>query len=304
MELRQLRYFAVVAEELHFGRAAARLHMTQPPLSTQMRHLERELGLDLLRRSTRRISLTPAGEHFYRRTVALLAGLDAAVEETREADAGQRGILRVGFVSSANYTLLPTAIRRFREGRPSVELALRPLTTSEQVEALHQGAVDIGLIRLPTVGTGLRLETVFVESLIAAVPHEHPLAIRAEIGVEDLAGEPMVFFPYGSMPGFVGQVLEMFDAAIGERPNIVQQVIHHETALGLVAVGVGVTILPASAARTATSEVRCIPIHPSPRSELAIALRPSERSPAVAYFVQCVRAFSDDTPLGAASLPK
>lgn len=297
MELRQLRYFAVVAEELHFGRAAARLQMTQPPLSTQVRHLERELGVDLLRRSTRRISLTPAGEYFYRRTISLLSALDSAVEETREADRGRRGNLRIGFVSSANYTVLPSAVRRFREARPSVELALQPLTTSDQIEAIHQGSVDIGLIRLPTVGTGLRLETLFVESLIVVVPHGHALADRADIAVEELAEEPMVLFPYGSMPGFVGQVLEMFDAVVGGPPNIVQRVVHHETALGLVAVGVGVTILPASAARTASPDVRCIPIHPSPQSELAIACRPSETSPAVDCFVRCLRAAASEPPL-------
>ena len=289
MELRQLRYFVAVAEELHFGHAAARLHMSQPPLSSQVRRLERELGLDLLRRSTRRVSLTPAGEHFYRRTVALLTELDRAVEEAQEADAGRRGMLRIGFVSSANFTVLPTAIRQFREDRPGVELTLMPLTSSEQIEALHEGAVDIGLVRLPALGTGLRLETVFTETLIAVVPRGHQLAGRDEIEPEDLVAEPMVLFPYRLMPGFVGQVLQMFDA-VGGRPNIVQQAIHHETALGLVAAGVGISILPASAERIATTDVRCIPIPSAPHVELAIARHPAQESFAADHFVECLHA--------------
>ncbi|MGY1746446.1 LysR family transcriptional regulator [Blastococcus sp. SYSU D00695] len=288
MELRQLRYFVTVAEELHFGRAAARLHMSQPPLSAQVQKLEHTLGVRLLERSTRRTTLTPAGELFLRRAREILAAADAAADEAREADAGRRGRLRVGFVGSANFTVLPPAIRAFRQDRPGVEVRLEALTSGEQVEALHAGTLDVGLIRLPALGTGLHLETLLTEELVAVVPDNHPLAARDGVGVEDLVGQPLVLFPYQPMPGFVGQVLEMF-AEVEATPQIVQQAIHHETILSLVAADIGLSILPASATSAPALGVRFLPIESSPLSELAIATRPDLDSPMVSFFVDCLR---------------
>jgi DNA-binding transcriptional LysR family regulator len=292
MELRQLRYFVAVAEELHFGRAAARLHMSQPPLSAQVQKLEHAVGVRLLERSTRRIALTPAGELFYRRAREILSAADAAGEEAREADAGRRGRLRVGFVGSTNFTVLPSAVRTFRQDRPKVEVRLEALTSSEQVEALHAGALDVGLIRLPALGTGLHLETILTEGMVAVVPDNHPLAARTSISTEDLLGQPLVLFPYQPMPGFVGQVLEMF-ASLEATPHIVQQAIHHETIFSLVAADLGLSILPASATSAPAVGVRFLPIDSSPRSELAIATRPDRTSPVIDFFVQCVRAAAD-----------
>jgi DNA-binding transcriptional LysR family regulator len=295
MELRQLRYFVAVAEELHFGRAAARLHMSQPPLSAQVQKLEHAIGVRLLERSTRRIALTPAGELFHRRAREILTAVEAAGEEAREADAGRRGRLRVGFVGSANFTVLPLAIRTFRQDRPKVEVRLEALTSGEQVEALHAGTLDVGLIRLPALGTGLHLETILTEGLVAVVPDNHPLATEASIRAEDLVGQPLVMFPYQPMPGFVGQVLEMF-AALEATPHIVQHAIHHETILSLVAADLGLSILPASATSAPAVGVRFLPIDPSPRSELAIATRPDLTSPVIEMFVQCLRRAADEHP--------
>jgi DNA-binding transcriptional LysR family regulator len=292
MELRQLRYFVAVAEELHFGRAAARLHMSQPPLSAQVQKLEREIGVRLLERSTRTIALTPAGELFYRRAREILSAAEAAEEEAREADAGRRGRLRVGFVGSANFTVLPLAVRAFRQDRPKVEVRLEALTSGEQVEALHAGALDVGLIRLPALGTGLRLETILTEGMVAAVPDNHPLSTQTSVSVEEMVGQPLVLFPYQPMPGFVGQVLEMF-ASVEATPHIVQQAIHHDTILSLVAADLGLSILPASETSAPTVGVRFVRIDPSPRTELAIATRPDLTSPAIDFFVQCLRAAAD-----------
>src|SRR5687767_10108543 len=132
MELRQLRYFLAVAEELHFGRAAEKLHMSQPPLTVQIRRLEKELGSELFDRTTRRVSLTPMGESFQKRVKAVLDDLEDAVAEINDVGSGRRGRLRVGFVSSASYTVIPEAVRRFRELQPRVDLMLRPLTSGEQ----------------------------------------------------------------------------------------------------------------------------------------------------------------------------
>lgn len=292
MELRQLRYFVAVADELHFGRAAARLHMSQPPLSAQVRQLEREVGVTLLQRTTRRVTLTSAGELFRQRAVAVLAAVEDAAQEAREADAGRRGRLRIGFVSSASLTVLPDAIRTFRESRPLVELQLHPMTSNEQVEALHSGELDLGLIRLPTLGTGLHLETVLVEEMVAVLPERHRLADQNDVGAEELVGEPMVLFPYQLMPGFVGQVLELF-ASAGVAPRVVQVAIHHETALGLVAAGVGLSVLPASARGMSVAGVRFLPIRSSPRSDLAVARPAGTTSPSATAFIACLHAAAE-----------
>ncbi|MGH3359773.1 MAG: LysR family transcriptional regulator [Nocardioidaceae bacterium] len=287
MELRHLRYFVAVAEELHFGRAAERLNISQPPLSTQVSQLERQIGVRLLERSTRKVTLTPAGLLFQRRAVALLADLDDAAQEAREADAGLRGRLRIGFVSSTNFTVLPPAVRRFRHARPQVELQLRPLASAEQIDSLHAGALDIGLIRLPALANGLHLETVLTESMVAAVPDDHAFTALDAVTADQLVAEPIVLFPYRLMPGFVGQVMEMF-AATGRSPRIVQQAIHHETAIGLVAAGVGISILPESATRLHAGGIRLLPIVSSPRSELAIATPSDQSLVTVAPFVSCL----------------
>jgi DNA-binding transcriptional LysR family regulator len=301
MELRQLRYFIAVAEELHFGRAAARLHMSQPPLSAQIRQLEHEIGVRLLERSTRRVTLTPAGELFHRRALAILGNVEDAVEESREADAGRRGRLRVGFVSSTNFTVLPIAAREFCRSRPRVELQLEPLTSGEQIESLHAGDLDVGLIRLPALDAGLHFETLLSEKMVAAVPDDHALANRASLAAKDLAGEPLVLYPYRLMPGFVSQVREMF-ASTGTTLRIVQQAIHHETVLGLVAAGIGLSILPASAEDAPTRGVRFVRIRSSPRSDLAIASRQEPHSPPAEYFIECLHRAAEGYRRGAASV--
>lgn len=147
MEIRQLRYFLAVAEELHFGRAAQRLHMSQPPLSVQVGRLEEEIGTALFERSTRRVSLTPAGIHLRMRAREILDDIDAAGREMREYADGLVGRLSAGFVSSANYTVLPGVVQLFRARRENVELALVPLTSGEQFERLRAGTLDVGIVR-------------------------------------------------------------------------------------------------------------------------------------------------------------
>ena len=152
MELRQLRYFVAVAEELHFRRAAARLHISQPPLSTQIAALEAELGVLLLARTRRRVALTPAGAAFLPEARAILAGVDAAATTARAIDAGLEGVLRVSFVGSALLSIVPGIVQRFRAARPLVQIALRERPTSAQLEAVRAGTVDIGLVRPPVAG--------------------------------------------------------------------------------------------------------------------------------------------------------
>lgn len=293
MELRQLRYFLVVADELHFGRAAERLHLTQPPLTVAIRKLETELKVQLFDRTTRRVTLTPAGESFRSRIQDAVTELDDAAGDVASVAAGLSGKIRVGFVSSASYSTIPEAIRVFRERRPRVELVLSPLTSGEQVEQLLDGELDVGVLRDPGEVPGLTMELVSAEALVAVVPDGHPLASRAEIRPQDFEGEPMILFPYRLMPGFVARVLRLFDEA-GLSPNVVQQTIHQETVLGLVAAGLGISILPESLRRFQMPGVVTRPIAGNPRTSLFAARRPNG-SPAVDEFVRCLGVHGSNT---------
>ena len=286
MELRQLRYFLVVADELHFGRAADRLHITQPPLTVAIRRLERELGIQLFDRTTRRVSLTPGGESFKRRVQDALAELDDAAGDVASVSAGLSGRIRVGFVSSASYTAIPEALRSFREQRPRVELVLRPLTSGEQIEQLLDGDLDVGLLRDPGQVPELAMQLVSTEDLVAVLPEAHPLAKNSEIRPEELSGEPMILFPYRLMPGFVARVLQLFDG-LQAPPRVTQQAIHQETVLGLVAAGIGASILPESVRRFQMPGVVTRPITGRPQTAL-YAARGVTHLPAVDEFMRCL----------------
>jgi len=287
MELRQLRYFLVVADELHFGRAAERLHITQPPLTVAVRRLERELGVQLFDRTTRRVALTAAGQAFKERVQAAVADLDGAAGDVADVAAGKSGKIRVGFVSSASYTAVPEAIRAFRQQRPRIDLVLNPLTSGEQVEQLLDGNLDLGLIRDPGDVPGLNLELLSTEDLVAVLPDTHRLAAVEEIRPQDLEGQPMILFPYRLMPGFVARVLRLFDP-LPSSPNVVQQAIHQETVLGLVAAGLGISVLPESVQRFQMPGVTTRRFVGRPQTELHVA-RPFGQSPAVDHFILCLK---------------
>jgi DNA-binding transcriptional LysR family regulator len=287
MELRQLRYFLVVADELHFARAAERLHITQPPLTVAVRRLERELGVRLFDRTTRRVTLTAAGQAFRDRIQVAVADIDDAAGDVADVAAGKSGKIRVGFVSSASYTTVPEAIRAFRQHRPRVDLVLHPLTSGEQVEQLLDGNLDLGLIRDPGDVPGLNLELLSTEDLVAVLPETHRLAAAEEVRPKDLEGEPMILFPYRLMPGFVARVLRLFDS-LPTPPMVVQQAIHQETVLGLVAAGLGISVLPESVQRFQMPGVTTRRFAGRPQTELHAA-RAGGGSPAVDDFVLCLR---------------
>lgn len=292
MELRQLRYFLVVADELHFGRAAERLHITQPPLTVAVKGLERELGVQLFDRTTRRVTLTAAGEAFRDRARAAVAELDAAAGDVADVAAGKSGKVKVGFVSSASYTTVPEALRAFRLHRPRVDLVLHPLTSGEQIEQLLDGDLDVGLVRDPGDVPGLHLELLSTEDLVAVIPENHPLARQEEIRPEDLQGEPMILFPYRLMPGFVSRVLRLFEP-LAVPPAVVQQAIHQETVLGLVAAGLGMSVLPESVERFQMPGVTTRRLAGRPQTELHVA-RPLHHSPVVDDFVACLKGHVPD----------
>lgn len=289
----------VVADELHFGRAAERLHISQPPLSHQIRQLESELGVELFHRTTRRVRLTAEGEEFRKRLDGLLDALDEAVADLHEVRAGRAGKLTVGFVSSASYSVMPWAVRRFRQLRPGVELVLTPLTSGEQVDQLHEGTLDLGVVRGGDATMGLPLQELYTEQLVACLPSDHRLATAAEVTPQQLAGEPMISFPAREMPGFVPQLWSIFSDPV-PFPKVTHRVVHQETALGFVAGGLGFTVLPESVSRFKPDAVRVVPISSRPATTMMIAQAP-EGFPAHTArhaFEQCLHSAADQARSG------
>ncbi len=285
MELRQLRYFVAVAEELHFRRAAERLHISQPPLSQQIRALEDELGFALLERTRRRVSLTPAGEAFLRDARALLGELEGAVATARRIDAGQTGRLRINFVGSALFSIIPPTIERFRAARPGVEIELHERPTVDQIRAVRAGTSDVGLVRPPIEDDGeLRAQTVLRERTVAALPAGHALASLSRVPLRRLAAEPLVLFPRDQAPGFHDLVIDSL-AGAGAVPRVIQYAPEMLTIIGLVAAGVGVSLVPASVRRLALDGVTYRPVAGAPLSELVAITRVGDDSALVRAFV-------------------
>jgi DNA-binding transcriptional LysR family regulator len=248
VELRQLRYFVAVAEERHFGRAAKRLRLSQPPLSAQIKGLEEELGVKLFQRSTRQVALTDAGRTFLERAEGILEAVEEAKEAAKGADEGVRGRLEIGFISSATLGLLPPAIRLFRERFGGVEIELRELTSAQQIDALYAGEIRVGLVRLPLRAPGLRFEPLQEESFVVALPSGHPLEALESVPLEAMVDQPLIFFTRQLMPSLHAQIVELFQR-VGAFPNVVQHAVHLQTIVGLVASDVGLAILPEPAKR-------------------------------------------------------
>src|SRR4051794_8236482 len=201
MELRHLRYFVVVAEELHFRRAAERLHMSQPPLSQQIRALEEEVGATLPSRNQRRVELTAAGAAFLERARDILAAVEDAALEARRVQRGEVGRLAIGFVGSAMYSFVPELLRAFHEQAPDIALRLHELGTTEQLRQLENGRLDVGFIRASRPHPELKIETVLQEPVVAALPDLHPLAARTLLTLDDLEGQPLVLLSRTGAPG-------------------------------------------------------------------------------------------------------
>jgi DNA-binding transcriptional LysR family regulator len=294
MELRHLRYFVAVAEELHFHRAAQRLHISQPPLSQQIRALERELGVTLLSRNRRRVALTAAGEGFLDDARSILAAVERASERARGIARGSLGTLAIGFVGSAMFSpKLPQILREFRARHPDVELVLRELPTTVQLAALAAGELDVGVIRGPVDVTELdgqlELMTIQRERLVAALPADHPLAARRRLRPQDLRGESFVILTRREAPGlYAGLAAAMGDA--GGLPDDVLEVAEMQTIISLVAGGFGVSLVPASVGQVDRSGVTFRPIAgPTPTIELEIAWRPGADSPVRDEFLSVAR---------------
>lgn len=248
MDLRHLRYFIAVAEELHFTRAARRLHIAQPPMSRQIRELEEELGVTLFNRARRQVELTEAGQVFLVKARQVLRAAESAVLETQRAERGETGKLAVGFFEQTAYTLLPPILRAFHQRFPEVDVQLRWFPVIGQVEALEQGEVDIAFVRPVADLSALSKQLLLTESFVVAVPASHRFATRDAVSIEECADERIINYTQHLAPDYHAAIMRACALAgfVPQRPLDVGQVY---TALGLVSAGVGIAFAPASVQR-------------------------------------------------------
>jgi DNA-binding transcriptional LysR family regulator len=290
VELRHLRYFVAVAEERHFGRAAERLHIAQPPLSQQIRRMEAELGVQLLHRTTRRVELAPAGEVLLERARRLLAAVDSAVEDTQRAARGEVGSLAIGFTGSATYALLPAVATALRAQLPGVELELRgEMLTPAQVEGLVDGTIDLAILRPPVHRRDLDVEVVGHEPLIAVLPAGHRLAEAESVPVAALAGEPFVTYP-SHFRSVVHDAVEEVCDAHGFLPRVELEVAETATLVSFVAAGIGVSLVPASVARMTVEGAVYRPLRGSDVGvDLAVVRRAADDNPLLLRALEVIR---------------
>ena len=284
--LRHLRHFIAVAEELHFGRAAARLHITQPGLSHQIKKLEEALGVRLLDRTRRRVELTPAGQVLLEEGRRAVAQVDRAFDLTRRTGRGEVGRLTLASIGSAAYHILPELLRAYRRRYPEVELVLREMSTPVQTQAVRTGEVDVGFIRLPAETEGLATYVVREEAMALFVAESHPLATAAEPSLEELAGEPLIIFPAAPRPSWADFVVEAC-RAVGFEPTIVQEAMESVTVVSLVAAGIGVALVPEGLRVLARPGVVYRPLAPpAPKTHLAAVYRADAGSSTVQALIE------------------
>jgi DNA-binding transcriptional LysR family regulator len=289
MELRTLRYFVTLAEELHFGRAAGRLAITQPPLSLAIRGLENELGVMLFARTRRRVALTHAGATFLEQARAILARASEAVLLAQAAGRGEVGRLSIGYMSASIFTLLPAVLREFAARHPGVRLDLREVTLPQQMAALREGTLHAGFVRPPVTDAELTAETLLEEPLLVALPVGHPLAAARRVRLARLANEAFVTFQRA--PGLVLHDLVLgFCLQHGLSPRVTQQASQTHAVVGLVAAGIGVALVPASAQEIRLRGVTFRPLaERSPPVGTCLAWRRDDASPVLKAFVATAR---------------
>ena len=289
MELRHCRYFVAVAEELHFGRAAKRLGISQPPLSQQIRSLEQELGVELLRRTKRNVRLTAAGEVFLQASRKLLRGVEDSLDVTRRAARGEVGTLQVGYAPGVEIEILPKVLREFARRYPHVDVRLVPLPTRDQLDALRQRRIDVGLIMLPASTDGLDLGLVRREPLILVAPRNHPLARKPAVHVRDLEGVSYVHLARAYEPMVHDHILGLArEARVTLR--VVAESAHLYDNLSLVAAGVGVSLLPDCVRLVRREGVVYRPVASRGADlEIGVASRRKEVSQVPLEFVRVVR---------------
>jgi DNA-binding transcriptional LysR family regulator len=304
VDTRQLRHFVAVADTLHFGKAAGRLGMTQPPLSQSIRALERELGAALFERTKRSVALTPFGQQWLQHVRAALGGVEALADTARRIREGDEGRLELSFVSTADYSVLPALVHRFRQLYPAVELALTEATSDVQIASLLHGRSDVGIIipdgeaPLPDPLAYRRLAS---EPLVAAVPESWVAEWRLAPALDRLPSSsvissPLIVFPRRAAPSFYDLVTGYY-AARGGKAHIAQHAIQMQTIISLVSAGMGIALVPASLRHLARSGVRYLELEgEAPQLETGIVWRRDDKAPTLGNFLGMVEAEAIPAP--------
>jgi len=287
IELRHLRYFLAVSEELHFGRAARRVHISQPPLSQQIRQLEADLGVELFYRTRRKVELTEAGRVFASEARLILEQVEHATGLVQEANRGKLNRLVAG-CSPANSHFAVRIINTFAETHPEVHVVVKSLATPQQVEAIRNNRIDLGLLTLPVDGEGLAIESILRERLVVALPKHHPLANRKRINLRALGSETLIIFPLYMSPGRY-QLITGLCRRAGISLHVVHEVDNIYTMLDLVGAGFGVSLMRASVQEIRSSGVVFRELLHSPSVETAVAYRRENNSELVRKFIETAR---------------
>jgi len=291
MNLRQLRYFIAVAEELHFGRAAERLHVSQPPITRQIQALEEALGAQLFNRTPRGVELTQAGTLFLDEARTIVERLNQAADRVHRAAEGGLGRIDLAIFGSAILSYIPRVVLEFKRRYPDVKVVMHTLGKVAQIEALQNRSIDLGFNRMLTPVPGLTIEELAQEPLFAAVPDPGPHAALSSVALSDLAKEPMLLFPASPTRGFVEKVTGLCHEA-GFAPNVAQVVGDGLTAMALVAAGFGVCLVPDSITQISMPGVKYLPIEPSGSNnqvDISCVYREGDKSPILANFLEIAR---------------
>jgi DNA-binding transcriptional LysR family regulator len=287
MEFRHIRSFLSVAETLHFGRSAQLLNLSQPALSLQVKALEDELGVQLLSRNRQGTVLTQAGQAFRQDAAVALEKLEFAKRKAQWASAGKLGHIRIGFVSTAGFYIVPNLMRRFRKSYPDVEFSIRNILTSDQLKMIDDGLLDVGFLRLPIENPkGIKVTTIHREPFVAILPSWHSLSAKKEIRLRELKGNPFVMYAREYAPGFHDLLIGILSNA-GVVPKVVQTAGEIPTLISLVDSGVGVSIIPASVAKRIMSKVVvCSIADRLPECEIGLALASHNTAAVVRRFCE------------------
>ncbi|MDX9887275.1 LysR substrate-binding domain-containing protein [Thauera sp.] len=290
MDLRHLKYFIAVAEEQNIGRAATRLHISQPPLTRQIQQLEDELGVRLLTRTPRGVELTQAGTLFLEEARNIRSIVEQATERTQRAGQGKLGRLDVGIFGTAILDAIPKLLLAFRRAYPEVKIVLHTMNKGEQIEALRQRRITVGFNRMVAPLPDIETKLVATENLLLAVSHAHPLAAQSSVSFRDLSEHPLVLFPTGARPNFIDKVMTLCHDA-GFEPQISHEVGDAITGVALAAGGFGACLVPESATSLALPGVVYKPLTelpPNSRVDLSCIYRRDDRAPILEAFLGVV----------------
>ncbi|WP_275285912.1 LysR family transcriptional regulator [Halomonas elongata] len=289
LTFRQLRYFLILSDELHFGRAAQRLHISQPPLSASLRQLEEELGTRLLDRNSKQVKLTPAGEIFQRQTRRLLEQLEDSRQLVKRAASSPSGLLKVGFTPAMIFRCLPRALHLLQEQQPGIDIKLIEKNSAIQVEAVSEGQLDIGFIHSMPLPEKLTSLMIADEPFLCCLPMHHHMARRTRLSLNDLRNEPMVMFGRDLAPHYYDRILSLFRVADIE-PRIYHEVSHWLTIVALVSRDMGVALVPRSLAQTGLSSVVFIPLDDARTQHQSHCIwAPDTENPGRDLLIDCVR---------------